>query len=104
MIARLDVPGPVIVRFLPIKRAPLVNVIVAGYIRLKLMVSPGLAAAIASRNVPAPLLFVLVTVMVLPKTGDAVVRIPSSIKLAHTTRLNLILDGIIRNASPFAIE
>jgi hypothetical protein len=40
-------------------------------VTLELIVSPGAAAAIASRSEPAPLSFVLVTVMVAPKTGNA---------------------------------
>jgi hypothetical protein len=68
----VNVPVPVhsIVKSLFISRCPLVNVIV-WFARLasKVIVSPLDAAAIASRNVPAPLLALEVTVIVSADTG-----------------------------------
>src|SRR5258708_4161291 len=70
LIARLEAPGPLIVRFELIVSV-LASVIVAGEARLKLMVSPGAAVVIAFRSDPAPLSLLFVTVMVAPKAGDA---------------------------------
>src|SRR5438876_3612763 len=68
LIARLDGPGPLIVR-LVVMSSVLLSVIVP--VTPKLIVSPELAAAIAARREPSPLSFVFVTVIVLAKPGDA---------------------------------
>src|SRR6266853_4328744 len=74
LIAKLDAPGPLIVKFVLIVSV-LLSVIVAGKVRLKLIVSPDAALAIASRSEPGPLSFGFVTVAVLPNTGSAL-KIP----------------------------
>src|SRR5258708_2531571 len=66
LIAKLDAPGPLIVKFVLIVSV-LLSVIVAGKVRLKLIVSPDAALAIASRSEPGPLSFVLVTAIVFAK-------------------------------------
>jgi hypothetical protein len=68
LIARLDAPGPLIVTFVPI-----VSVLASVTVPVipKLMVSPGLAVAIAFLREPGPLSLLVVTVMVLPKAGAA---------------------------------
>ena len=48
-------PGPVMVRPLSISNSSVVSVIVSGVGRVKVMVSPDAALAIASRNEPGPL-------------------------------------------------
>jgi len=60
---KFDSPGPEIVRFLEIVSWD-ANVMVAGYGRLKSIISPGAASIIACRRVPAPLSAVLLTVIV----------------------------------------
>src|SRR5438105_6347479 len=61
LIAKLEAPGPLIVRSLLITSSPEASVIVAGSGRLKSIVPPGATLAIASRSEPIPLLFVFVT-------------------------------------------
>src|SRR5262245_38657400 len=75
---RRPVVGPLMVRFLLTTSSPLVNVIVAGVATEKLIVSPGLASAIAWRNEPAPLSLVLVTVMVAARPFCAIVMAAQS--------------------------
>jgi hypothetical protein len=62
---------------LVIVRLPLPRLMVAGYVRLKLITSPLFAATIAARSVLAPLSRVLVTVKVAPKTGVKTARMSS---------------------------
>ncbi|PYU02338.1 MAG: hypothetical protein DMG38_00685 [Acidobacteria bacterium] len=69
LIARLEAPGPLIVRFLLIKSSPLVRVMVP--VTPKLIVSPDDALAIESRSEPGPLSARLVTVIVAAKAGRA---------------------------------
>ena len=57
-------PGPLMVVAWVMAISPVVSVMVAGYVRLKSIVSPSLAIASAWRNEPAPLSLVFVTVMV----------------------------------------
>jgi hypothetical protein len=77
-IVRLEAPGPLMLRlFVLITRGPPDRKMVDGLGRLKLMVSPGNATAIASRSDPGPLSAVLVTVRVAPDTGTAAARINS---------------------------
>src|SRR5207237_441994 len=85
LIVRLEAPGPLIVRFLLIKSSPLVSVMVAGRVRLKLMVSPGAAAAIASRSDPGPLSAWFVTVIAAAKAGTA----PKTASITVRTRRRL---------------
>ena len=63
VIVRLPDPGPEIVRSLSITSSPLVSVMVPRPVA-KLIVSPGRAPAIASRNVPGPISPGFVTVIV----------------------------------------
>src|ERR1043166_7982492 len=62
LMASAFTPGPMIVTLLAIKSSPLVNVILAGVVNAKLIVSPFAAPARAARSVPAPLSAGLVTV------------------------------------------
>ena len=67
LIATLAAPGPLMVRLVLIVSV-LARVMVAGDARLKLMVSPETAFAIASRSEPKPLSLVFVTVRLVPTT------------------------------------
>src|SRR6478672_8084695 len=69
LIARLEAPGPFIVRFFLIKSGPVVSAIVP--LTVTLIVSPGNAMAIASRKEPGPLSNAFVTGTLLPKAGNA---------------------------------
>jgi hypothetical protein len=64
---------------------------VAGYVRLKLIISPFPAAVIAARSELGPLSFVLVTVRVLPKTGLKTARM-SSRKIGGENFVRIIAD------------
>src|SRR5688572_3734018 len=93
LIVSKDAPGPVMVRdFAPLLStvSAVLTVMVAGYGRLKLIVSPLAAPAIAARNEPGPLSFVLVTVIVSPKTGKAPSK--SSIAAPGQTAYNDLAD------------
>src|SRR5262245_49647868 len=89
LMARFEAPGPLIVRSLLINKRSVVKVTVAGYKRLKSIVSPETAFVIASRREPRPPSFVLVTVMVLPKAGRATTR-ETSRTMEHRTFFRLI--------------
>src|SRR5438105_2059218 len=95
LIAREEAPGPLMVRvllpLLSIVSGAVLSVIVAGKLRLKLIVSPELALLIASRSEPGPLSLVVVTVIVLPKTGTALRR-PNTAS-ADQTHFNALANG-----------
>src|SRR5262249_41456751 len=78
LIANESEPGPLIVTLGPNVNGVL-TVIVAGRGTLKPIVSPGAALAIASRREPGPLSCVLTTVIVLPKTAEALSRTSNAI-------------------------
>src|SRR5438067_649484 len=91
LIARREAPGPIMVSdLLPLLSivSALLTVMVAGYARLKLIVSLSAAVAIASRNEPGPLSFVFVTMMVLPNTGKALSK--NSMAAAEQTVFNAV--------------
>src|SRR3954454_3005037 len=71
-MVRFAAPGPAIVTLLVTNSSPVVNVINAGELKEKLMVSLLPAEASAARKVPAPLSAVLVTVIVVAKTRDPI--------------------------------
>src|SRR5687767_2637214 len=77
---RRALEGPAIMRLFPggTLSLPLVNVIVAGVVTEKSMVSPLLASAIAWRKEPVPLSLVLVTVMVAARTLSTPTRATQS--------------------------
>src|SRR5260370_20614014 len=69
LITRFEAPGPLMARLVPIVSV-LLMVIVAGKLKLKLIVSPEAAVSIAFRSDPKPLSFALVTAIALAKLGE----------------------------------
>jgi hypothetical protein len=68
LTVKFEAPGPLIVRLVLMVSIPVVSVMVAGEVRLKLIASPDAALAIQPRSDPAPLSLVFVTVQTAPKT------------------------------------
>src|SRR5262245_7700686 len=90
LIARLDAPGPLMVRMVLIVSG-VSRLIVAGSGREKLIVSAAAALSIAYRREPGPPSSVFVTVIVAPKTGKAL----RSINIASPEKkpFNALADG-----------
>jgi hypothetical protein len=81
LMNRLEAPGPVIVRFLLIDSV-LARVMVEGAARLKLIVSPLEALAMAARREPDPLSAVLVTVKVAASADEVMKQQRTAIRIA----------------------
>ena len=90
------VPGPEIVMFLTTTSPPLVSVIVP--LTAKVILSPSCATASAWRSEPAPLSFVLVTVMMAAPVCLAVAQ--SNNTLIRAKRIRLISAAAAQRINP----
>ena len=83
----MDCPLPSMVKLIAMAGRALPSVIVP--LTLKLMVSPGKAARISSRRLPAPVSLVLVTVSVAARANPDIARNKAGTTISATTKLRI---------------